>query len=57
LPQNRTLPKGNQRALQNPGEADLWIPRAVDTAVLGYKYSGYYTTINFIGNSITIIKI
>jgi predicted acyltransferase len=31
------------------------IGQVIDTAVLGYNYSGYYTTINFIGNSITVI--
>jgi predicted acyltransferase len=31
------------------------IGQAIDKAVLGYNYLGYYTTINFIGNSITII--
>ncbi len=31
------------------------IGQVIDQAVLGYNYSGYYTTINFIGNSITII--
>jgi len=28
---------------------------AIDMALLGYNYSGYYTGINFIGNSITIL--
>ena len=27
----------------------------IDLKLLGYKYSGYYTTINFIGNAITIL--
>jgi heparan-alpha-glucosaminide N-acetyltransferase len=27
----------------------------IDRAVLGYNYSGYYTTINFIGNAVTIL--
>jgi len=31
------------------------IGQVIDKAVLGYTYSGYYTTINFIGNSVTII--
>ncbi len=31
------------------------IGQVIDKAVLGYNYSGYYTTINFIGNSITIV--
>jgi heparan-alpha-glucosaminide N-acetyltransferase len=31
------------------------IGQVIDKAVLGYTYSGYYTTINFIGNSITIV--
>ncbi len=31
------------------------IGQVIDKAVLGYNYSGYYTTINFIGNSITVI--
>ncbi len=31
------------------------IGQVIDKAVLGYTYSGFYTTINFVGNSITII--
>jgi heparan-alpha-glucosaminide N-acetyltransferase len=31
------------------------IGQVIDTAVLGYTYSGYYTTINFIGNAVTIL--
>jgi len=31
------------------------IGQVIDKALLGYNYSGYYTTINFIGNSITVI--
>ena len=31
------------------------IGAVVDRAVLGYNYSGYYTTINFIGNAVTIL--
>jgi heparan-alpha-glucosaminide N-acetyltransferase len=31
------------------------IGQVIDEAVLGYNYSGYYTTINFIGNAVTII--
>ena len=31
------------------------IGQVIDMAVLGYNYSGYYTTINFIGNSITVV--
>lgn len=27
----------------------------IDRAILGYNYSGYYTTINFIGNAVTIL--
>jgi hypothetical protein len=32
LPQNRTLPKGNQTAPKNPGGADMRIPGAIDMA-------------------------
>jgi predicted acyltransferase len=31
------------------------IGAVIDMAVLGYNYSGYYTTINFIGNAVTIL--
>lgn len=31
------------------------IGQVIDQAVLGYTYSGYYTTINFIGNAVTIL--
>jgi predicted acyltransferase len=31
------------------------IGAVIDLKVLGYNYSGYYTTINFIGNGITIL--
>jgi heparan-alpha-glucosaminide N-acetyltransferase len=31
------------------------IGAVIDSAVLGYNYSGYYTTINFIGNAVTIL--
>lgn len=31
------------------------IGQVIDEAVLGYTYSGYYTTINFIGNAITVV--
>ncbi|MCX6622876.1 MAG: DUF5009 domain-containing protein [Acidobacteria bacterium] len=31
------------------------IGAVIDHAVLGYNYSGYYTTINFIGNAVTIL--
>jgi predicted acyltransferase len=27
----------------------------IDQAILGYNYSGYYTTINFVGNAVTIL--
>ncbi len=27
----------------------------IDRAVLGYNYNGYYTTINFVGNAVTIL--
>src|ERR1044072_7436509 len=27
----------------------------IDLKLLGYNYSGYYTTINFIGNAVTIL--
>src|SRR4051812_27762149 len=43
-----------------PGPDGPWsqtgnIGAAIDLKVLGYNYSGYYTTINFIGNGITIL--
>jgi predicted acyltransferase len=43
-----------------PGPEGPWsktgnIGQAIDQAVLGYTYSGYYTTINFIGNAATIL--
>jgi predicted acyltransferase len=43
-----------------PGPDGPWsktgnIGAAIDLKVLGYKYSGYYTTINFIGNAVTIL--
>lgn len=31
------------------------IGAVIDRAVLGYNYSGYYTTINFIGNTVTVL--
>ncbi len=31
------------------------IGAVIDKAVLGYNYSGYYTTINFLGNAITVL--
>lgn len=31
------------------------IGAVIDQAILGYNYSGYYTTINFIGNAVTIL--
>jgi predicted acyltransferase len=43
-----------------PGPEGPWsktgnIGAVVDLKVLGYNYSGYYTTINFIGNAVTIL--
>jgi len=43
-----------------PGPAGPWseignIGAVLDRKVLGYNYSGYYTTINFIGNAVTIL--
>jgi len=43
-----------------PGPSGPWsqtgnIGAVVDMAVIGYNYSGYYTTINFIGNALTIL--
>lgn len=43
-----------------PGPQGPWsetgnIGAVIDAAVLGYNYSGYYTTINFIGNAVTIL--
>ncbi len=31
------------------------IGAVIDKSVLGYNYSGYYTTINFLGNAITVL--
>lgn len=43
-----------------PGPNGPWdaagnIGAVIDQAVLGYNYSGYYTTINFLGNAITVL--
>ncbi len=43
-----------------PGPDGPWsqtgnIGAVIDRKLLGYNYSGYYTTINFIGNAITIL--
>lgn len=43
-----------------PGAQGPWsqtgnIGSVIDLNVLGYNYSGYYTTINFIGNAVTIL--
>ena len=43
-----------------PGPDGPWsqtgnIGAVIDHKVLGYNYSGYYTTINFIGNAVTIL--
>jgi len=43
-----------------PGPDGPWsktgnIGAVIDLKMLGYNYSGYYTTINFIGNAITIL--
>jgi heparan-alpha-glucosaminide N-acetyltransferase len=43
-----------------PGPEGPWsktgnIGALIDLSVLGYNYSGYYTTINFIGNAVTIL--
>ncbi len=43
-----------------PGPDGAWsqvgnVGAQIDLAVLGYNYSGYYTTINFIGNAVTIL--
>jgi heparan-alpha-glucosaminide N-acetyltransferase len=43
-----------------PGPEGPWsktgnIGAVIDRNVLGYTYSGYYTTINFIGNAVTIL--
>ncbi|MBI5280676.1 MAG: DUF5009 domain-containing protein [Candidatus Solibacter usitatus] len=44
-----------------PGPAGPWsqtgnIGAVIDLKILGYNYSGYYTTINFIGNAVTILS-
>jgi predicted acyltransferase len=43
-----------------PGPNGPWSPSGnvgavIDLKLLGYNYSGYYTTINFIGNAVTIL--
>lgn len=38
-----------------PFDPDANIGVAVDRAVLGYSYSGHYTTINFLGNAVTVL--
>ncbi len=43
-----------------PAPAGPWAPTGnigavIDLAVLGRNYSGYYTTINFLGNAVTIL--
>ena len=43
-----------------PGPEGPWsktgnIGAVIDLKLLGYNYSGYYTTINFIGNAVTIL--
>jgi predicted acyltransferase len=43
-----------------PGPEGPWsktgnIGGVVDLTVLGYNYSGYYTTLNFVGNAVTIL--
>jgi predicted acyltransferase len=43
-----------------PGPDGPWsktgnIGAVIDQTLLGYNYSGYYTTINFIGNAVTIL--
>ena len=43
-----------------PGPDGAWsqtgnIGAVIDQKLLGYNYSGYYTTINFIGNAVTIL--
>ena len=38
-----------------PFDPDQNIGAAIDKAVLGYNYSGRYTTINFLGNAITVL--
>ncbi len=43
-----------------PGPGGAWsqtgnIGAVIDLNILGYNYSGYYTTINFVGNAVTIL--
>ena len=43
-----------------PGPSGPWsqtgnVGAVIDLKLLGYNYSGYYTTINFIGNAVTIL--
>lgn len=43
-----------------PGPAGAWsqtgnIGAVLDLRVLGYNYSGFYTTVNFLGNAVTIL--
>ncbi len=40
---------------QGPFDPAGNIGAVIDRAVLGYNYSGYYTTINFLGNAITVL--
>src|ERR1051325_9641945 len=43
-----------------PGPEGAWsttgnIGAVIDLKLRGYNYSGYYTTINFVGNAVTIL--
>ena len=38
-----------------PFDQENNIGAVIDRAVLGYNYSGYYTTLNFLGNGLTIL--
>lgn len=49
---------GAVRAISRTGWAIFEIGKhgaVIDLKLLGYNYSGYYTTINFIGNAVTIL--
>lgn len=41
--------------LGGPFDPDNNVGAVIDRAILGYNYSGYYTTINFLGNAITVM--
>lgn len=40
---------------EGPFDATDNVGARIDSHLLGYKYSGYYTTLNFLGNAVTIL--